>query len=671
MRPRPRPTGRRQGAPVVVLTLMFSLFALLVGRLGQVQLLDAGTAAPVARGLDTRTISEPALRGRILDRNGLVLADNAFTTTVTVERGTLLEAADGGRALISAVATVLGLPFQRLWDKTMLCGTRGAPEPPACFNGSPYVPIPIATEVPTQTALTLLEQPERYPGIGVAAEPTRTYPAPGGAGAPHLLGHVARTTADEVADSGGRLTPDDLVGRAGLESSYDAVLRGTNGRTVVAVDPRGVVTETVSSVPPTPGRDVVTHLDSRLQARVERILADTVAGARAQRLRADSAAAVVLDVTSGAVVAAASHPTYDANLFSGGISAADLERISAPANGVPLLSRITAETFPPASTFKVISVPAAVATGVSLRGRYDCSPSFRVGNHVFNNYESRGYGPIDLHRALVVSCDTVFYRFAYDAWVRQGGVRATEDVRDPFVETAKSFGLGTRTGIDLPGEVAGRVPDRTWKREYWEATQDETCTRARAGYPELARTDPTRAAYLKALAVENCATGYQYRAGDAINFSIGQGDLAVTPLQLASVYAAIANGGTLWEPRVAAAVKSTDGTLEPVPAQRLGTAPLRRDVLAYLRAALLDVTKLGGSAGSAFAGFPLAQYPVAGKTGTGEVYGKQATAWFAAYAPATKPKYAVVVVVSQGGSGSKVAAPAVRRIYEAIRALHL
>lgn len=666
-----RRPGARSGTPWVVLALVVSLFAVLVGRLGQVQLVEPVSLTRPARPVVTRTIAEPALRGRILDRSGRVLTGNVFTTTVTIERGVLLDADDNGRALIASIASTLGLPFERLWGKTMLCGTAAAPEPPACFNGSPYVPIPIATQVEPRAALSLLERPEKFPGVGVTPTPTREHPAPAGANAAHLLGHVAVANAAEVERSAGGIGPEDLVGRAGLESTYDSVLRGTNGHTVVAIDPRGVVTDTLSTTPPTPGRDLVTHLDARLQARVERVLADTVTRARADKQRADAAAAVVMDVTTGAVVAAASYPTYDPDLFSGGISAADLEAISAPANGAPLRSRLTAETFPPASTFKVVSVPGAVATGVSPKGTYDCSPSFRVGNHVFNNYESRGYGPIDLHRALVVSCDTVFYRFAYDAWLRQGGVSAPLDAPDPFVATARAFGLGRTTGVDLPGEVAGRVPDRAWKREHWEETRTQTCDRARSGYPEVAKSDPARAAYLRTLAVENCASGHQYRAGDAVNFSIGQGDLAVTPLQMAGVYAAIANGGTLWEPHVAAGFRRPDGTLEPIAPERVGTVPLRQDVLALMRAALRDVPRPGGSAASAFAGFPLDAYPVAGKTGTGEVYGKQATAWFAAYAPATRPRYAVVVVVSQGGSGSKVAAPAVRHIYDAIRALGL
>ena len=173
------------------------------------------------------------------------------------------------------------------------------------------------------------------------------------------------------------------------------------------------------------------------------------------------------------------------------------------------------------------------------------------------------------------------------------------------------------------------------------------------------------------LAVENCATGFQYRAGDAVNFSIGQGDLAVTPVQMAQVYAAIANGGTLWQPQVAAGVRDPSGRTISIAPKRTGTVGVPADVLAYVRAALADVTRPGGSAGSAWQGFPQDRYPVAGKTGTGEVFGKQATAWFAAFGPTTTPKYAVVVVVSQGGSGSKVAAPAVRQIFDAILSLKL
>lgn len=645
---------------------MTSLLALLVGRLGQVQLMQGPEAASAAKAVNTRTITEHALRGRILDRAGKPLATNTFTTAVTVERGVLLDADDEGVHLVAAVAQALGLPFEQLWSKTKLCGTKGAPTAPACFNGSPYVPIPIATGVDARRALTLVEQPEKYPGVGVVAEPVRDYPAPVRANGAHLLGHVARASADDVSGSDGRVDPDDVVGRTGLEAQYDTVLRGTNGASVVSIDPRGIVTGTLAQTAPVNGQDLVTHLDAGLQARTEAALASAVARARAAKQRADSGAAVVVDVTSGAVVAAASYPTYDPNVFSGGISATMLARLSSPASGTPLRSRITSETFPPASTFKVISVPAAVDDGASLDGRYDCSPSLTVGGRVFNNYESRGYGLIDLHQTIVVSCDTVFYRLAYAAWQRLGGLAAPPTVDDPFVAMARSFGIGRRTGIDLPGEAAGRLPDRAWKEANWLATKDVTCERAATGYPEVAKTDPTRAAYLRSLATENCRSGYEYRAGDAINFSIGQGDLAVTPLQMAGVYSAVANGGTLWQPQVAAGYRAPDGTVTGIAPKKVATAALRPDVGAYLRSALADVTRPGGSAGSAFVGFPQGRYPVAGKTGTGEVFGQQSTAWFAGYGPTTRPKYAVVVVVSQGGSGSTVAAPAVRQIFDAI-----
>ena len=183
-------------------------------------------------------------------------------------------------------------------------------------------------------------------------------------------------------------------------------------------------------------------------------------------------------------------------MFTGGISTAELDRLSDPTRGAPLKSRITTETFPPASTFKVISVPAAVASGAKLKGTYDCSPSLTVGGRVFKNFESRGYGTIDLHKALVVSCDTVFYRLAYAAWQAQGGLAAPPGAKDHFVETARAFGIGRATGIDVPGESAGRIPDRAWKEQYWAATRAATCKRASSGYPEVARTDKARAAYL-------------------------------------------------------------------------------------------------------------------------------------------------------------------------------
>lgn len=663
-----RPTGRRHlgAGPLVVLgVVVIALFGTLFARLGQVQVAQAARYDAAAHDVNTRVVTVPAPRGRILDRHGVALAASTTSVAVTVARSTLLAEADGGRRLLTRLASALDLPFARLWGRTFPCGTQGAPAAPACWGGSPYAPIPVAEGVQPARALAVAELPEDYPGVSVVVQPVRTYPRPDGVGLAQVLGYLAHPTQAQVDASNGSVTALDLVGQSGLEKEYDAELRGTPGRVVVAVDPRGVVQREVSRVAPVPGRDLVTNLDVAVQAASEQALAKGVAAARAKGLRADSAAAVVLDTRTGGVVASASLPTYDPNVWTGGISAAAYAALTAPGSGDPLVNRVTESTYPPASTFKAISLPAAVSAGNDLHGIYPCPSSYLIGNRAFHNYESESHGMISLTRAIEVSCDTVFYAFAYRSWLAQGGLSAATDAKDPFVTLARQFGLGRATGIDLPGESAGHLPDRAWKLSTWQKTREETCGRARTGYPDVARTDPARAAYLKALATESCTTGFQFRAGDEANLAIGQGDTSTTPLQMAVAYAAIANGGTLVTPRVAEAFVDPGGAREPVPARTHGTVDIPTKVGDYLRAALRSAVVRGTSA-AAFKGFPT-DWPVAGKTGTGEIFGKQDVAWFASFAPYGDPQYAVVVVVSQGGTGGSSATPVNRDIQAALR----
>lgn len=643
-----------------------SLLGTLLGRLGQVQIGEHADYLRAAQTVNTRTVVVPAVRGRILDRHGIPLVDNGTRTVVTVQRKALADAADGGRALVRRIAAAAGVPFDQLWARTYLCGTTGAPPAPACWAGSPYVAVPLTTAASPERAAALLERPDRFPGVGVVAEPVRTYPQRT-VRAPHVLGYLGRATAQDVSSSGGAIGDLDLVGRSGLEEQYDAELRGTPGSTTVSVDPRGVVTGEVAHTDPVPGRDLVTNLDVRVQAAAEAALRSAVASARRAGHRADSGAAVVLDVRNGGVLAAASYPTYDPSVWTGGISSTALSALTDPKAGTPLVSRVTSAAFPPASTFKVVSLPAAVAAGNPLGGRYDCTSSYSIGNRRFANFESRAYGPIGLRQAIVVSCDTIFYDFAYRSWLAQGGLAATDDRRDPFVTMAHAFGLGARTGVDLPGEQAGRLPDRAWKRATWQETKAQTCVRARNGYPEVARADPGRAAYLKALAADSCRSGFQLRAGDAANFAIGQGDTTVTPLQMARLYGAVANGGTLWTPQLARGFREGTGRLDgQVSPRASGRVAFPAGTLALLHSALRGVVT-DGTAKAAFTGFPLTRWPVAGKTGTAEAFGAQDTSWFVSYAPATAPRYAVAVVISQGGTGGGAAAGATRRIYDVLR----
>lgn len=656
------------GRTVAVLVAVVLAFAGLVGRLGQVQLAGAegfGAAGSATTALDTRTIVVPALRGRILDRAGLPLADNRVSTVVTIERRVIAEDRAAAEAEVHEIARVLGLAPAPLLARTWLCGEDGAPPAPACWAGSPQVPVPLAEDVDPRKALALVERPERFPGVAVTSRAVRVYPKPKGASAAQVVGYLGPVTADEV-EASPTLVADDLVGRAGLEQQYDAALRGTPGRTVVAVDARGLVTGVVSRTEPVPGRDLVTSLDATVQASAEKALATEMRKARKRGWAADSGAVVVLDPRTGSVAALASLPTYDLDVWSGGISTGDYARLSSPRTGTPLLSRATGVGFAPASTFKPVSVAAAVRAGRPLNGTYDCPAVYRIGDRDFKNYESFPQGHITLQRAIEISCDTVFYELAYTQWQEAGGVDAGVRAPDPFAAVARGYGLGSRTGIDLPDEAAGRVPDREWRRATWESTKDDLCRRAKVGYPEEPNRE--RRAFLKAVAAENCTSGWQLRGGDAANFSIGQGDLLTTPLQMAVMYGAITDDGRVRTPRVGAAlVDPATGERDPVAAGPTRRAPVPATVNRYLQRSLRSVVTSGTAAG-VFRTMPR-DWPVAGKTGTGEVVGSRDTSWFVSYAPANRPRWVVAAVVGQGGHGSDTAAPVAKAVHLTLRSL--
>lgn len=659
---RRRDAPRMQARMLASLAVLTLLAGVLVGRLGQLQLTDhpAGDARVAAPG--TSRVPLPALRGRILDRDGRPIVDNAVRTDVTIDRRSLADAADGGRATVRRLAEALDLPFDRLWGRTTLCGAPGAADPPHCWAGSALVPVPVAVDVDPADAATLTERPELYPGVAVTSQPVRSYPRAKGGGAPQTTGYLTRPDAETVEASDGAITDADLVGASGLERQYDELLRGSGGYSEVRVDARGVAVAETGRREPVPGSDLVTTLDLPVQRATESALADGVRLARDRGHRADTAAAVVLDLRDGGIVASASVPTYDPSVWSQGVSQEQYDDLTS-GDRSPLIDRVTGVAQPPASTFKAVTLPGAVAAGTDLDDKAHCSSSYRIGDRTFNNYESRAYGWITWREAIKVSCDTVFYRVAEQVWRDQGGLSADDDGGDPLIETARDMGLGEETGVDLPGESAGRIPDRAWKRQWWSSTKDASCRDARRGHPEV--TDRTRREYLTALAKENCESGYQFRPGDEANLSIGQGDVTATLLQMAQVFGTIALDGTEVGPHLGSAAVAPDGTRTELgaPATREVDLPGRSGSL--LRAALGDVvTEPGGTARSAFAGFPLQRWPVAGKTGTAEVYGKQDTAWFVSYAPTTKPRYVVAVVVSQGGTGGATAAPIAREIHE-------
>lgn len=654
---------------IVLGVLILSLIITLLGRLYYLQVMTGDTYRVAAENNTVREIVTPAVRGLILDQAGRPLVSNRTSLVVTVDRTVLQREPDNGEAVIERLSEALDVPAQKIKDRLMNCGTEGAKPPPVCWNGSTYQPVPIAKDVKTQTALTIMEKRREFPGVSAQLEAIRVYPMPFDMNAAHILGYLGPVTEDQLErqtdpEAWDRLRRTDVVGRTGLEASYDQLLRGKPGVTTLAVDTRGEVTGTLDERPPVAGDYLVTSIDARLQSVVERQLVRAIQRAQAQGYPGDSGAAVVVDVRNGRILAMASYPTYDPAIWVGGVTKEQFDELM---ESESLASNAIQGIFAPGSTYKVISTAAAGREGFTLYGDYDCPRRLKLGTQVFRNYESAGFGRISLARALEVSCNTVFYGIADRMWDQAGGARAGREAPDPIAETAAMFGLGQRTGIDLPGESAGRVASRDFKVKNWEAKRDVWCKNAVEGYPETRKTDPKLADYFTALDKENCADGFRWREGDALNASIGQGDTAVTPLQMAMVYAAIANGGTVYRPQVAKGIIAADGTtvreFEPVVQSKVDVP---KSTIRFLQRALPGVTT-DGSGKAPFIGFPLDQIGIASKTGSAQVTGnKVSTSWFASYAPAKNPRYAVVMMVTQGGTGSKTSGPSVRKIYEAL-----
>lgn len=656
-------TGRSRLRTTVLRLLVLGLLATLGLRLYSVQVLQAGNYGVVAEGNRVREVVSSAPRGKVLDDEGRALVSNRTTLVMTVDRSTLDRQADRGKAVLARLARVLGRKASDLQAQTRFCSA--AVKAP-CWNGSPYQPIPVQADVTPAQALAVLEHGDRFPGVAADTQSLPTYPM--GTLAAHELGYGGPVTEAQLAKDH-TLQRNDLVGLAGLQLTYDKDLRGTDGITRLAVDRFGRVAGEVDRQAPKAGGNLVLSVDAKVQTVLQDALTHALDKARMTGSGADSASGVVMEASTGRVVAMASLPTYAPGAFVGGISAKDYAALMDPNAGTPLLSRAYQGSLAPGSTFKPVSLTAAVQGGyASLGGTYDCSPSVQVGTQVFHNFEGEAPGYMDLHQALVISCDTIFDRFAYGAWIQDGGLRRGTDLppaREVFARTAMEYGFGKPTGIDLPAETGGAVIDRAALVKQWNELKGVYCRRAKNGYPE--EPDPVKRAQFQRYAAEACTDGYLYNGGAATQLGIGQGAyLLVSPLQMAVAYAAVANGGTVYHPRLAKAVISPDGrvmrTIAPSVAGHLSVDPA---VLAYIRSGLGDVT-LRGTAAGAFAGFPMDKVHVAGKTGTAEVEGQKDTSWFASFGPVENPKYVVIISVPKSGQGALFAAPAAREVWDGI-----
>ena len=637
----------------------------LLGRLFYLQVAAAPIYKDAALSIQSRDVVTPATRGLIVDSSGVPLALNKVGVAITVDRTTIDKQEDKGEAVLRSLAELLGLRYADIFQRTRLCGELEKGKRAGCWTGSRFQPIPITKDADPALALQIVERSDRFPGIDAEPIAIRSYPEIVGANAAHLLGYIGPLTDGDLAGDNGRsYFRSESIGKAGLEIQYDEFLRGTPGIKTVIVDRKEAVTGTGKVTNPIGGNHLVTSIDVRLQAASEKALADAVARSRANGFRADGGAAVVMDIVTGRVLALASYPTYDPNAYERGLTIKQARDLYSEEAGVPALSRALQGLFAPASTFKAVSLVAAANAGYDLNATYDCPGEYQVGTRAFQNFESKAQGRLSMTKAIAISCDTIWYKIAFAEWLKDGGLKPKDNPNDYFFKAAEGFQVGKKTGIDLPSESSGRLANREWRNSWYEQNKDFYCN-----YKERA-SKAQQTAFLIELARENCLDGDKIRAGDAVNFSIGQGDTVITPLKLTQMYAAIGNGGTIWKPTIGKAIVTTKGeVIQAIEPEKLGTLPATKATIKFLEQSLREVIT-GGTGAGAFAGFPIA---ISGKTGTAQVFGKNAngtlksdTSWFASYGPTEKPRFAVVMVVSQGGFGASSSGVGVRKIYETL-----
>ena len=649
---------------LVVQILIVSLLLALLGRLFYLQIAAGPKYRDAALSIQSRDVVAPANRGLIVDSSGVPLALNKVGLAITIDRIEIDKQPDKGVAVMQRLAKLLKLNYNDVFTNTRLCGELPVGQRAGCWTGSRYQPIPITKEADPDIALQIVERPDQFPGVDAQPISIRSYPGLVDVNAAHVLGYVGPLTEDDLANSSKQYFRSESIGKAGLEIQYDSYLRGVPGIRTLIVDRKEVITRESQNTKPVAGDHLVTSLDIRLQAAAEQALEDAVKRGRANGYTSDSGAAVVMDIRTGRILALASYPTYDPNAFEKGLTVQQASDLFSEKKSVPALNRALQGLFAPASTFKAVSVVAAAAAGYDLQASYNCPSEVQVGTRAFQNYDSKNQGRMNMKKAVAVSCDTIWYKIAFDEWLRDGGLRPKSSPNDYFFKAAEAFQITEKVGIDLPSESKSRLADRDYKKSWFEQNKDFYCN-----YKTRA-TKAQQTPFLIQLAAENCVDGDKVRAGDAVNFSIGQGDTVVTPLKLTQMYAAIGNGGTIWQASIAKAIVKTDGTvIKTIAPNKLGTLTTAPSTVKFLQSALREVVVSGTGAG-VFAGFPI---EISGKTGTGQVFGrnpngtlKDDTSWFASYAPTKNPRFAVVMMVGQGGFGASTSGVGVKAIYEAI-----
>ncbi|MDP2675835.1 MAG: penicillin-binding protein 2 [Dehalococcoidia bacterium] len=610
----PRRARGRQEAPggsstifAALRALVILLFGVLLIQLVRLQVIHGDEYAQRAEINALREIQIPSDRGLILDREGRPLVRNGTRYSAAIVPGDLPERGQVG--VYQQIERVTAVSVEEI-ERRVAAGVESKGE---------FEPVIIKGDIDEDVALTLRELEPVTPGLKLLTEPTREYLA--GPLLSHVLGYVGPLSAEEyqlLQDQGYLLK--DYSGKTGVELTYESVLRGRPGKKLIEVDAFGRELRVISERRPLEGSNLMLTIDLDLQQMVRETLEKyTSAG--------DNAAAVVMDIHSGDVLAMDSLPDFDNNVFSGGLSATDLAAlIEDPAK--PLLNHTIAERYEPGSTFKTIVGSAALQEGIASTGTTITSHGYITvedefnANHLFFFKDWAALGPLDFYGGIAMSSDVYFYYLA--GGKADEGFRGLGEAR--VASYARSFGLGEPTGIDLPGESAGLVPDAQWKEE---------------------------------------AKGEPWTIGDTYNFGIGQGDLLVTPLQLLTAVSAIGNGGKVLTPHLLREVQDNHGNvLERFERGVRRTVPVEPAYLNIVKEAMRQSVTKGVAKKAAVPGIE-----IAGKTGTAEFGPRrpdgshETHGWFVGFAPYDDPQVAIVVFFQRGGGGSD-AAPAASQILD-------
>lgn len=614
-------------------------FAAILFRLWFLEVLSGDAYLKEANANRVREIKIQAPRGEILDRNGNVLVDNKTVLSLQVQPSDLPRRAAPRSRELRKLAEVAGMSYAKVKReiRSQLAAAmgldpvrysrqvrRGLIEPPG-------VPVTLQQDVDKDVVYYLRERQDQFPGVTASQLYVRDYPD--GALGAQLFGYVSEIGPDQLDEPAyDGLEPGDRIGATGLEAQYDPILRGQNGAIRVQVDASGQPSgRELSRIEPEAGDNLKLTIDKKVEAVGEQALAGYGL----------PGAFVAMDVNDGSILGMGSYPTFDPSVFTPPVDTDTVKSLT-NADEDPLMNRATQAGYPTGSTFKLVTGSAALESGlITPEHTFNDTGSFEYGEYTWRNAGDAANGVVDMVSALRVSSDVFFY----DIGLMANNVY-DETGQEIIQDWAKQLSFGGLTGIDLPAESAGLVPTPEWRDKLFEEAGDpDSCGGKKVLY-----------------AVDGCyETDRPWGPGDNMNLAVGQGDLQATPLQLATAYATIGNGGEVVRPHLGMEAEDPTGAqtqaFEPAPRRQVELSEeTRSTIMEGLREAAMEP---GGTSYPTFGGYPV---EIAGKTGTAEKTAQEDQSWYAALAPADDPKYVVVVTVERGGFGAESAAPAACQI---------